>query len=985
MKSLRKFSVFSLLTLLLLPSFAFAQTTGILRGKVIDVGTGEDMPSATVVLIDAKSPVSDPKKIGRIAKKDGTFEFLAVEAGDYTMRVTYIGYKIFTKKISIEAGKEYSETVKMNTDIQGLDEVVVVGEAETRFKSDAEVSVSTVNAVKVQENSSYQDLSQLLAGKAVGVHISPASGTVGGGIRFDVRSGAGLFGSGQPVIYVDGIRISNGEIGSDLTGGQSFSSIADIIPEDIESVNILKGPAASALYGTSGSNGVMVIKTRHSISEEGNGANFVYKATQGWNTQAEKYIASNGLNFSEANSIFRVGPFTEHSLSLNGANALFSYYASFDHRNEDGILMNNSLDRNSFRVNLSASPNEDVTINASTNFIVDNIALPQNDNNILGFLGETVLFGPTSAGGPGAYALADSTLVRGVTTTNATQRFLGSIEALYHPLSNLSFRAAIGYDGTSSRIDQTFPANLDYSGFGYVNGQRYTENQTIARMNIDLSGTYNWETSKDFTTSTTFGSQLFIFSNHDISITKQDFPTQFVTNIDAGAKFIGAKETFSNAREAGLYLIQDFSYESAYFLSLGVRNDYASSVGINTPSVFYPKASGAIRLDKLDLTPADFNLFKFRVAYGQSGVLPGSLDGSGLLWSAVPSGAGRGAVINFIGNPDIKPEHISEFEIGLDLEYKNAYGLNFTYFMQNANNSIVNFENAPSTGLTASATPRNVGSIKGSGFEGVLYGNIFRIKDYQLDANLMMSYATNTVTSLGGAAPIFVNQNAVVEGLPRAAFYTFAVRSALFDPTTKVYTGSNIDTSRSFLGNPIAPWNGSFSLTLKFLQNFTLTVLTDWQFGGTIYNNTRVYQAIFSNDAEYNLLNKQLGFVTDTAITPFKPGSAEYIAAGNKFATLDPNQPGATGYYESSDFIRLREIGLRYDFTSLISDLLPNRQIKSLSINAGCRNVLFIMKKYSGPDPEVNSFGSSSSITRGQDFLTLQNARVFYASLTLGF
>ena len=329
------------------------------------------------------------------------------------------------------------------------------------------------------------------------------------------------------------------------------------------------------------------------------------------------------------------------------------------------------------------------------------------------------------------------------------------------------------------------------------------------------------------------------------------------------------------------------------------------------------------------------------------------------------------------------------------MEYQNAYGLNLTYYIQHATNSIVTFLNAPSTGLTASATPRNVGSIKGSGLEATLYGRIFRTKDYQLDANFIWNYATNQVTSLGGAPPIIQGQNAVIEGQPRAAFFTFAVRGARFDANGKFILNNNgtlgfPDSVRSFLGNPVAPNTGSFNLNFRFLTNFTLNILTDWSIGGTIFNQTRQTQVQFNGDKEYNFLAAELGLagsfgIIDTITKPLAVGSPAYVAAANRLAQLDPGQPGAAGYYESSDFIRVREIGIRYDFTSLVSDALSGKYIKSLALNFGVRNAFYLLKKYSGPDEELNSYGSTQSIIRGQDFLTLQNPRVFYGTLNIGF
>lgn len=983
--------------LLLGVSTVFAQN-GSVTGRVVSSQTEEGLPAATVILQQVGVPESGPK-IGRRTKDDGSFSFVEVPPGDYIVRVSYLGFKQYRYKLTVTASQATDISIKMLPDVRGMEDVVVTGEAQTRFKSDADVAVVKINAGELTQTANYQDLTQVIDGKAPGVKITPGSGTVGGGIRFDMRSGGGLNGSGQPAIFIDGVRVPNGELGDGvgLTGGQAFGALATLNPDDIADIQILKGPAAAALYGTSGSNGVVLIKTKNGPSAGmlGGGSMYQYKIISGWNEQATKYTQDMALTFDDANKTFRTGPFTEHELSIAGSNNLFNYYASFDHRNEDGIQYNNSQERNTLRANFSAFPSDKVKINTTMSYSLVDASLPQNDNNILGALGGTLIFGPKSVGGLGSYAGADSILGASISTTNSSHRFTGSVEGIYTPISDLTLRASMGYDGYAYRIEQMYPSSQDYSAFGVINGQRMLNNNYEDRTNLDFSAAYNWPVGEDIKTSTTLGSQLFYESSQSFFITKQNFPTDIVTNLSAGAKFISADEGLAASRSAGLYLLQDFSLQDKYLLSLGVRNEYASSIGTAAPSIFYPRASGAIRLDKLDFLPTELNIAKFRVAYGQSGILPGPLQASGLRWGSTPSGDGPGAVIVSIGNDAIQPERIGELELGLDLEYKNLYGLEFTYYMQNATNSIVNFTNGPSTGLTASATPRNVGTIEGSGVEATLYGQLFHTPDYQLDLSLIWNYGKNKVTSLGGAPEIYSGENAIAVGQPRSAFYTFAVRKASFN-TDGTYAGPSTDTVRSYLGNPVAPTSGSFTINFRFLKNFTLNVLTDWQMGGTIHNLTRQFQTYYGNDKEYNTLIRELGlqgnpgFIFpsvrgDTTIKALTPGSAEYNAAADRLAQLDPNSPGAVGYFESSDYVRLREVSLRYDFGDVLGDVLPGRQVKSLAVSVGVRNLAWISKAYRMPDVELSTQGSTYTVYRGQDFLTLQNPRVFYFTATLGF
>ncbi|MFM8177636.1 MAG: TonB-dependent receptor domain-containing protein, partial [Candidatus Kapaibacterium sp.] len=268
-------------------------------------------------------------------------------------------------------------------------------------------------------------------------------------------------------------------------------------------------------------------------------------------------------------------------------------------------------------------------------------------------------------------------------------------------------------------------------------------------------------------------------------------------------------------------------------------------------------------------------------------------------WGNQNSGEGPGAVISFLGNPGIQPERIKELEMGFEVEFDNAYGIELTYFMQTATNSIFNVVLPPSVGVPS--VRKNVGAISGSGVESNLYARLFRTADYQLDLNFIWNYANNVVDDLGEAPPIISEPNVVFVGQPRAAFYTNPVRGALYD-SLGMYLKPDVDTSmRKFFGNPVAPNNGSFTVNFRFLKDFTLNLLTDWTIGGTLFNRSKQFLASFGNSVEYNRLHNALGIPNkpgsfipvDTSVKRLVPGTAEYKTAADRYAQIDPNQFGA--------------------------------------------------------------------------------------------
>ncbi|MBS1536648.1 MAG: TonB-dependent receptor [Bacteroidetes bacterium] len=964
-----------------------AQTGGI-RGTVIDSKTRTPLASATVVLLinNKGNNTTTRTNFGKITDKQGQFEFKGIPVGSYIVKFTYVSYSALQKNTEVLDKEVVTVNGELNTDVKGLDEVVVTGVASRTQKSVAEVAVARVDAAALSETNSFDGVSQLLQGKVAGVRTSSSSGNVGGGFRFDVRSGAGLNGNGQPTVFVDGVRVENGLTDASV-GGQDLSALSLLSSESIESVEILKGPAASALYGTSGSNGVVLIKTKRAMT--GVGANnyaIQFKTTHGWNERQADYTTAYSLGADDANRILRKGTISAQAFSIGGNTGSFNYLLGYDRRSEDGILSTNSYVRDAIRGNFSAFASDKLTLNVSTSYTFANNLIPFGDNTVFGFLGETLDYAPKSLGGNGAYFGLDSVAVAALRVTNRQQSFTGSAEAIYVPMKDLSFRGLIGVNTIGTNFNYNVPSNYNYSRYGIVKGTKYISTNEQNAYNFEFAGTYSTQFGDDINSSTVVGLQGFLNTARGIEIQKDSFPSTVLTNLGSGKIYTGGNENFGESRSGGLFIQEEISMSNTYFFSAGLRNDYASAIGKDAATVFYPRASAAVRLDRALELPSSINLFKFRLAYGASGILPGALDGSVLRWGATQTGDGTGATVTSLGNPTLKPETVQEFEVGTEIEFDNSYGLELTYFQQFSSNSIFAYQQAPSIGLPNPF--QNIGSIVGSGIEANIYARLFRTEEYQLDLNLITNYANNEVTDLGGAAPIISGENVVMVGQPKAAFYSFPITGALYDDKG-LYKGVQLGTERKFFGNPVAPMNGSFSFTFRFFKDFSLYALADWTSGGTIHNFTRQFITRFGGNGEFSELATQLGvsarfgIAPRTDVTALTPNSTEYKQAAEKFAQMDPTETGAADYYESSDNIRIREISLKYNMTSLLESIMPNT-VKSVSLTLAARNVA-LFTSYTGPEVELNREGANRSVYRGHDFFTLQSPRTIYGMFSIGF
>ncbi len=962
-----------LLLLLLLPVSVMGQSATKIKGKVTDTN-GNPLPGANVLIKSLN--------IGSATDVNGaySFEVPASQSNGQTVTLTarYVGFKEKSAEVTLK-GEEVTQDFSLEEDVFESEQVVVTGIANKRSKGVAEVSVSRLDAVNYTNSNSYQTFSQLIAGKVSGIQMTPTSGNAGAGFRFFVRSGGGINGDEQPVIYLDGVRLYGAETGFFGVGGQGNSALSSLNPEDIAKIEVLKGPAAASTYGVNGSNGVILITTKSgSTAPGGTGLSVNYKYTYGFNDQSFKYSTNYFQSAKDANGMFIKGYIREHSVDFSGGGNQVRYYGAFTSRYEGGIMPNNDLNRKTLRASITAFPNERLTIKLNGGFNYNDINRPQNDNNILGFLGNTLLF-------PKSWQFTDSLAVLGLTDISREDQFVGNLQATFTPIDNLELNANVGVDNSTSREDRTFPANLFYSG--RTRGERDIYNNENKQFTYDLNARYNYNITDELKATSIVGVQLFNRSFKSAFLGTQTFASELITNIGGGSVVSFYDENFLNTRDAGIFTDNSFSFQDAYFMTLGVRQDFASSFSVDAPSAIFPHASFAVRLDRLGVVPTNiFNLLKLRAAYGETGQLPQPTDPIPLLWTGVLGGYGGGAVISNIGNSSIKPERIKEFEFGVDAEFLNIFSAELTYYIDNASNSIVGFRNPPSTGLTASTVPFNVGKIKSSGFESLLQANVLNSRDFGLDLSFIWNYQKNEVTDLGGAQPIFdgFNNNVIKEGMPKHEFYVVKINGAKFDGTGK-YAGPDVTTDRFDFGNPIPSHTGSFTVNFRFLKNFNFYALADWALNRKMLNDTQRFAARFGNSAPYQKLKNQLGLATgsqkDPNITPFTPGTAEYISAANAYAKLDGNY--TSNYIENAQFFKIRELSISYSFRDLISEFLGQYKVKDITLGLSARNV-WTSTPYSGSDVELNSNGGRS-LTRGWDFLTLQNPRVYNVWMRVSF
>lgn len=970
------------MSMLVFSSSTLAQTNGSITGTVKEKNTDIPLPGANILIKGTT--------LGAASGNDGSFTISNVPPGTYSLETSFIGYHKQEAQVTVSATQVTNVNFNLEQDVFNMEEVVVTGIASRSSRAVAEVAVSRVKASDLTVANTYTSVDQLVNGKIAGVYVTKGTGNVSGGFRFNVRSGGGLNGNEQPVIYLDGIRIENDEIAGVVVGGQGVSTLGDINPEDIESIEVLKGPAAAASYGTGGANGVVLIKTKRGriSSEKANAVSLSYKVVRGWNTVAYDFKPEDWISANAVNNTLSTGALIQNSVSASGGSNVLRYFMSFDSRVEEGILLRDKLNRKTARLNFDVIPNDKLRLSANIGYTFNDIGLPINDNGLASWTLNTILR-------PIPYLRTDSTAIASVVSQSAANRYIGSIQAEWTPITGLSGRVIVGIDESDIRQTQVWPVNQRYAAFQFESGNRriFTRKSTLFTYTLD--GRYTFSPFSDLQVSTVVGTQLFDRRVRDFSTTKIGFESELIQDLQSGGDLLSSDERSQQARSAGIFGETNLALRDQYFVSLGLRRDYSSVIGREAPSIFYPKASLAVRMDKYDWFPSLLNLAKLRVAYGESGVLPGLKDGIPLLYGTEPGGFGIGAVPAQFGNENIKPERIKELELGFDAEL-GKFALEVTYYRQTANNSIINFLNPTSTGRTASAVPFNVGEMKGSGIETLLQASLIRKRNFGLDITLINNFQENEVTNLGTddagnpTQPIFdgANLNVIKVGLPKHEFYVREVLGPTFDPATGLYLGAELGEFKS-QGNPIPDYTGSFSVNLKLFKNFNLYVLTDWATGQSIYSLTKRFAYRFNNLPRINVLETQLGIVGLTprhgaisflnepvpGVEQLTPGTPEYQAAAEEMARLDWRP--LANFIEEADFFKVRELSLSYSLKDLLPKLsAANKYFKNIIISFSATN-LFTATKLNGlPDPEVSTQGARS-LSRGQEFGTLQKPRTY--------
>ncbi|OGX82349.1 SusC/RagA family TonB-linked outer membrane protein [Hymenobacter glacialis] len=987
--------LFSLLAICLFAVPAWAQQAISGRVKGSDGGA---VPGATVLERGTTNGVS--------TNADGAFN-LTVQP-NATIVISSVGYAAQ----SIAVGNQSTINVTLTVSTTQLSEAVVVGYG-TQSKADLTGSVTQLTAKDV-ENVPTVSFEQAIQGRTPGVQINQGSGKLGAGVQIRVRGSSSVTASNQPLYVIDGIPATSTDVGSDT---EPLNPLADLNPNDIESITILKDASSAAIYGSRASNGVILVNTkkgRQGVTKVNAGyyvgtstatrkRDFLnaaqYKqlfteAAENEGYDAAEEFEGNGIDINStsntdwASEALTKGRVEQYDFNVSGGDAKTRFFLSSTFNDQTGIIVGNRYRRGSARINLDHSITDRVKVGLNLSLTRSVNDRTPNDNAFTNPLQLNALPPlqplriPVDPNDPSqGTKLNDNTLYynnlidldKG-SNRAGTYRSFSTAFLSFNPIKNLTVRTEIGADFLNLNEEIYRGAGTQTggnTGYGYSNQVQvinYTTNNT-ANYNFTLNEDHNFDALLGFS-----------FQRSDSKRTSAEgrgFPNPEFTKIASAA----IKTNASSSQEGFAFLSQfarvNYSFRNKYLVSGSVRRDGSSRFGANNRYGNFGAGSiGWVVTEESFLKDNSIlNFLKLRASYGLTGNAEiGNFSSRGL-FNALPYADQAGIQpSDRVGNPDLTWESTAQADLGLEFGFfDNRISGEIDVYEKKTTDLLLNRPLAYVNGY--SNVTENVGTLNNRGLEFSLNTRNFD-KAFKWSTNFNISFNRNKITSL--AAPIQSQYlGSVREGLPIGIFY--GRKFAGVDPANgdalyfNADGGTTANVSQAALqvvGNPNPDFTGGITNTFSF-KGVDLSVLGQFVSGNDLYNAAGIYQSA-SGDYFDNQTLDQLNAWRN-------PGDMTNVPQLRLYGGNGTSQ--SSRWVTDGSFFRVKNVTLGYN---LSSDLAKRAFLKSARVYVSAQN-LFTFTKYEGYDPEVNTaaFGAANFLI-GHDFYTPPLAKTFLVGINLG-
>jgi len=992
-KLIKHFSIVSFILMILCVQNIMAQKRTV-SGIVTD--------SKNEPLIGVNVTIKNASTTGTITDIDGKYS-LEIPSGNSVLVFSYIGYSTQEVKVSNRSVVD----IVLKDDMQALEEVVVVGYG-TMKKSDLTGSVSSITSDNFKLGT---DLTpqQLMQGAFSGVNISQNSGKPGGSNTIRVRGGTSITASNDPLYVIDGVPISTSagvnqsNIGSSTTDffdQEPINPLSNINPNDIESINILKDASATAIYGSRGANGVIMITTKKGKAGM---RQLDYSFNLGVSTVAKKLdvltgdeyrktvselgltLDDKGQNTDWQDVIFRTAISQNHYVSFMSGSENTSYRASAGYSNQNGVMEGSGMKSANARMNINHKAlNDKLKLNMNISYGETNSDQAPVSNTVGSEMGSSMLyeayvFNPTypiyNEEGDyydvPPYRVNPASFSKELLDERATSQFLGNLTADWNFYKPFTLQVNAGYNkNTINRNSYISKSNLLGNGNnGYVTVQKLSDysklletilkyNQSFGKHNIDAMVGYSWQYFySEGQTTKAYG---FLSDNF------KWYSLAAVQTVESVSSYAESNTLIS------MYGRINYNYADKYLLTATVRRDGSSRFGSGNKWGIFPSVAASWRISQEDFFQNDImSDLKLRASFGITGSQEiGNYNSLSTLGASTNGYLVGGEKITIVlpqqyTNPDLKWEQTAQTDIGIDFGFLNGkIRGSIDYYYKKTTDLLLSVA-VPSPSLITTQIA-NVGTVTNQGIELDLSFDLMRTKNFAWDANLNLSHNKNEVVSLSNGQWTGDNmQVAPCQGQGLSGTYAQLIMPG--QPIGTFYGKRFIgvvDGVEQFANDGEPEVIGCAQPDLTFglgtnlqYKNWTLSLNFRGSIGNDVYNCTANNLAYLSNLPGRNVLK-------------------EAVTSG---VNRDQAKVYSSRFIEDGSFVRLDNLSLGYNFS------LPKLYISNARVFVSAQN-LFVITGYSGADPEVNSEISRTGVAPlGVDYLSYPKARIFSMGINLSF
>lgn len=962
-----------------------------LTGKVTDAN-GTALPGVSVLVRGTSQ--------GATTDADGTYRVAA--PANARIGFSFIGF--LSQEIAI--GNQTTVNVTLREDTRQLEEVVITGLATSVKRSNLANAVAIIGSKELTGVTTPVTTDGALQGKLPGVSVVANGSLPGGGFNVQLR-GVSTLGSSasQPLFIVDGVYIDNGQYSNGRSGANKAGAgsatdsqdnnanrLADLNPDDIENIQVLKGASSAAIYGTRANAGVVIITTKRgkggrtnvSFGQDiGFSKALSFMGGADWTEQKlTDYFSADDiplLRASKANGSYTdwervvyggTGQIRNTRLSVTGGNEKTKFYVNGSINDETGIIKNTGFQRYSFRANIDHKFNNWLDFSVNSNFVQSNNdrGWTGNDNSNINYgysLPYTKPYVNLYPDASGRYpdndpAVGENPLAirdRGVNNQKVNriiQGFNANVRLLNNATTSLTVKLNGGFDFQSGFAFIYLPSDLQSQLKEPNPGFSQDTRLEVFNSNVQVAAVFTKALMNSRLNLTTSAGAVRLHNNFRTTYTQaRGLPAEVST--PSQGKVIESIPEYRENTDVGAFIQQEANYDDKIIGTVGLRIDKSSLNG--DPNKFYafPKASLATNLTRFgDWGGNTVNQLKLRVAYGSTAGLPGwgilysqlNVVGTGGLGGLVPS--------TILGNLNIRPERATELEYGVDFGlFGNRVTGEVTMYNKKVIDLIQPLVTAPTTGVTS--TQINAADMTNRGLEVMLGGDIVRSSNFTWFVQPIFGYNRSKITRLivperltGGFGATF-GQWRVKEGR--------SPTEIVGQPRTLPRTDPNYANSFTVYGDQQPKYELSLNNRITFLKNFEFSALLNYRHKFTVVSLARVLWDEGGNTSDWN--NTDLGLLGNGALSE-KPADVVPNGLGRQNVRgLDANGVPNAGYNPSvASFLKLREVALYYRVPRAVLQSAFKNVVQGVRVGISGNNVLRWTDYKAGYDPENSNFGS---------------------------